>query len=54
MQETLEDIDKNGDGHVDEDEYIGKLDHFKKINLNDKDQILCMQLLGHLLGIILP
>lgn len=23
-QETLEDIDKNGDGHVDEDEYIGK------------------------------
>ncbi len=24
MQETLEDIDKNGDGHVDEDEYIGK------------------------------
>lgn len=24
IQETLEDIDKNGDGHVDEDEYIGK------------------------------
>lgn len=24
MQETLEDIDKNGDGHVDEDEYIGE------------------------------
>lgn len=24
MQETLEDIDKNSDGHVDEDEYIGK------------------------------
>lgn len=24
-QETLEDIDKNGDGHVDEDEYIGEL-----------------------------
>lgn len=23
LQETLEDIDKNGDGHVDEDEYIG-------------------------------
>ncbi len=23
-QETLEDIDKNGDGHVDEDEYIGR------------------------------
>ena len=23
-QETLEDIDKNGDGHVDEDEYIGE------------------------------
>lgn len=23
MQETLEDIDKNSDGHVDEDEYIG-------------------------------
>lgn len=25
MQETLEDIDKNGDGHVDADEYIGEL-----------------------------
>lgn len=25
VQETLEDIDKNGDGHVDEDEYIGEL-----------------------------
>lgn len=24
MKETLEDIDKNGDGHVDEDEYIGE------------------------------
>lgn len=24
MQETLEDIDKNGDGHVDVDEYIGE------------------------------
>lgn len=24
-QETLEDIDKNGDGYVDEDEYIGEL-----------------------------
>lgn len=23
-QETLEDIDKNEDGHVDEDEYIGR------------------------------
>ncbi len=23
-QETLEDIDKNADGHVDEDEYIGR------------------------------
>lgn len=27
-QETLEDIDKNGDGHVDEDEYIGKFEWF--------------------------
>lgn len=53
MQETLEDIDKNGDGYVDEDEYIGKLDHFKKNNLNDKDHI-CVQLLGHLLDIVLP
>ena len=25
LQETLEDIDRNGDGHVDEDEYIGEL-----------------------------
>lgn len=25
MQETLEDIDRNSDGHVDEDEYIGEL-----------------------------
>lgn len=39
MQETLEDIDKNGDGHVDEDEYIGKfkqwikMDSIKLINL---------------------
>jgi len=24
FQETLEDIDKNGDGFVDQDEYIGK------------------------------
>lgn len=24
MQETMDDIDKNGDGHVDEDEYIGE------------------------------
>lgn len=28
MQETLEDIDKNGDGHVDEDEYIGESKQF--------------------------
>lgn len=32
MQETLEDIDKNGDGHVDEDEYIGKLKWWFKMN----------------------
>ena len=25
LQETLEDIDRNGDVHVDEDEYIGEL-----------------------------
>lgn len=30
MQETLEDIDKNGDGHVDEDEYIGELANEEK------------------------
>lgn len=29
MQETLEDIDKNGDGHVDEDEYIGEFEDLK-------------------------
>lgn len=28
MQETLEDIDKNGDGHVDVDEYIGEFMSF--------------------------
>lgn len=32
MQETLEDIDKNGDGHVDEDEYIGKFEQLIRIN----------------------
>lgn len=25
LQETMEDIDKNGDGFIDLDEYIGKL-----------------------------
>lgn len=29
MQETLEDIDNNGDGHVDEDEYIGEFGEIK-------------------------
>lgn len=32
MQETLEDIDKNGDGHVDEDEYIGEFKQRMKGN----------------------
>ena len=31
MQETLGDIDKNGDGHVDEDEYIGEFKQIKYI-----------------------
>lgn len=37
LQETLEDIDRNGDGHVDEDEYIGKFtvnNEFKSIKSN--------------------
>lgn len=34
MQETLEDIDKNGDGHVDEDEYIGKLNSLNQNEMN--------------------
>lgn len=32
MQETLEDIDRNSDGHVDEDEYIGECKQWIKRN----------------------
>lgn len=37
MQETLEDIDKNGDGHVDADEYIGELRWFLGISAPIKE-----------------
>lgn len=37
MQETLEDIDRNGDGHVDEDEYIGEL--IQKLKVIGKKKI---------------
>lgn len=37
MQETLEDIDKNSDGHVDEDEYIGKCINWNELGQINKD-----------------
>lgn len=42
MQETMEDIDKNGDGFIDLNEYIGRLKINAAVCFTREDRMLCL------------